>query len=61
VVLGDPPYYSRFGFEPAGKFGLRSEYDAADAFMVFKLESGALPPPDTLVKYAPEFSGLLRI
>jgi hypothetical protein len=25
--------------------------------MVFKLESGALPPPGTLVKYAPEFAG----
>jgi len=56
VVLGDPPYYTRFGFEPAAKHDLRSEYGAGDAFMVFKLESGALPPPGTLVKYAPEFS-----
>jgi putative acetyltransferase len=58
VVIGDPPYYTRFGFEPAAKHGLRDEYGAGDAFMVFKLESGALPPPDTLVKYSPEFSGL---
>ncbi len=57
VVIGDPPYYTRFGFESAEKHGLRSEYDAGDAFMVFKLESGALPPPGTLVKYAPEFAG----
>jgi putative acetyltransferase len=57
VVIGDPPYYTRFGFEPAEKHGLRSEYDAGDSFMVFKLESGALPPPGTLVKYAPEFAG----
>jgi len=56
VVIGDPPYYTRFGFEPAAKHDLRSEYGAGDAFMVFKLESGALPPPGTLVKYAPEFS-----
>ena len=35
VVLGDPPYYSRFGFEPAEKHGLRSEYGAGDSFMVF--------------------------
>jgi putative acetyltransferase len=60
VVIGDPPYYTRFGFEPAAKHGLRSEYDAGDAFMVFKLESGALPPPGTLVKYAPEFSAVSR-
>ena len=58
VVLGDPPYYTRFGFEPAANHDLRSEYGAGDAFMVFKLESGALPPPGTLVKYAPEFSNL---
>lgn len=58
VVIGDPPYYTRFGFEPAAKHGLRSEYQAGDAFMVFKLESGALPPPGTIVKYAPEFSAL---
>jgi putative acetyltransferase len=57
VVIGDPPYYTRFGFEPAEKHGLRSEYDAGDSFMVFKLESGALPPPGTLVKYGPEFPG----
>lgn len=57
VVIGDPPYYSRFGFEPAARHGLRSEYDAGDSFMVFELASGTLPPPGTLVKYAPEFAG----
>lgn len=56
VVLGDPAYYSRFGFEPAARHGLRNEYGAGEAFMVFKLEAGALPPPGTLVKYAPEFA-----
>lgn len=60
VVIGDPPYYGRFGFEPAAKYGLRSEYDAGDSFMVFRLDSGALPPPGTLVKYAREFSALPR-
>lgn len=60
VVIGDPRYYGRFGFEPAEKYRLRSDYDAGDAFMVFKLESGALPPPGTLVKYAPEFSAFSR-
>ena len=61
VGVGDPPYYSRFGFEPATKYGLRNEYDAGDSFMVFQLESGALPPEGTLVKYAREFSALPRI
>jgi len=61
VVIGDPPYYGRFGFEPAEKHGLRSEYVEGDSFMVFKLASGTLPPPGTLVKYAPEFSALPKI
>jgi len=60
VVIGDPPYYSRFGFEPAAKYGLRSEFAVGDSFMVFKLESGALPRPGTIIKYAPEFSAVSR-
>ena len=60
VVIGDPPYYGRFGFEPAQQYGLRNEYGAGEAFMVFELNSGALPPPGTLVKYAPEFSALQK-
>ena len=58
VVLGEPDYYGRFGFERASRHGLRSEYGTEDAFMVFMLESGAHPPPGTLVKYAPEFTAL---
>lgn len=61
VVLGEPAYYERFGFERASKHGLRSEYDAGDSFMVFELVSGALPPSGTLVKYASEFSALPKI
>jgi putative acetyltransferase len=61
VVIGDPPYYTRFGFEPAAKYGLRSEYEAGDSFLVFRLDAGALPPAGTLVKYAPEFSALPKI
>jgi putative acetyltransferase len=55
VVVGEPDYYRRFGFERASRHGLRNELGADDAFMVFLLEAGSHPPPDTLVKYAPEF------
>ena len=58
VVLGDPPYYTRFGFEPASKYELKNEYGAGEEFMVFELVAGTLPPPGTLVKYAPEFAGM---
>jgi len=61
VVLGDPPYYGRFGFERASRHGLRNEFGVEESFMVFMLEAGAHPPPGTMVKYAPEFSDLPKI
>jgi putative acetyltransferase len=57
VVLGDPGYYGRFGFERASRHGLRNEFGVEEAFMVFMLEAGAHPPPGTMVKYAREFDG----
>jgi putative acetyltransferase len=58
VVLGDPGYYGRFGFERASRHGLRNEFGVEDSFMVFMLDAGAHPPPGTLVKYASEFDQL---
>jgi putative acetyltransferase len=38
MVLGHPEYYPRFGFIPAGRFGLNCEYDAPEeAFMALEL------------------------
>ena len=56
VVLGDFGYYSRFGFEPATRHGLRLEQSGDASFMVFMLDARAHPPPTTLVRYAPEFT-----
>ena len=43
VVLGHAEYYPRFGFVPASRFGLRSEYDVPDdVFMAMELMAGAL-------------------
>jgi putative acetyltransferase len=55
VVLGDPTYYGRFGFERASRHGLRNEFGVEEAFMVFMLEAKCHPEPGTMVKYAPEF------
>jgi putative acetyltransferase len=52
VVLGDPKYYSRFGFEKASNFDLQNEYGVDDEFMVIHLTEGHV---SGLVKYAPEF------
>jgi putative acetyltransferase len=58
VVLGDPAYYARFGFEPASQYRLESEYNAGDAFQVLLLKPDALPAQEGLVRYAEEFAGL---
>ncbi len=58
VVLGDPPYYGRFGFERASRHGLRNEFGVEEEFMVFMLDARAHPQPGTLVKYSSEFSAL---
>jgi putative acetyltransferase len=55
VVLGDPGYYSRFGFERAGEYGLGNEYGADEGFMVKPLHEGALDDVDGIVTYQPEF------
>ncbi|HEV2847180.1 MAG TPA: N-acetyltransferase, partial [Thermoanaerobaculia bacterium] len=57
AVLGHPEYYPRFGFEPASKHGLRSEYDVPDeVFMVKELAPGALSGCRGLIRYRPEFA-----
>lgn len=58
VVLGEPSYYGRFGFQPASGFGLASEYDAGDAFMALELQPAGLETVGGLVRYLPEFSSL---
>jgi len=56
VVLGNPDFYSRFGFIPASRKSLGCEYDVPDeAFMVLELESGALQDCSGMVKYRSEF------
>lgn len=58
VVLGEPSYYSRFGFEPAPRHGLHDEYGGGDAFQVLALVPGAIPRDAGLVRYAPAFASL---
>jgi putative acetyltransferase len=56
VVLGDPSYYSRFGFQPASRWALRDEFGGGDAFQAIELRAAALPVTGGLLRYAPEFS-----
>ena len=53
VVLGDPKYYRRFGFEKASQFGIQNEYGVDDEFMLISFSEST--PAPALVCYEPEF------
>ncbi|MFD7664766.1 GNAT family N-acetyltransferase [Streptomyces sp. NPDC059788] len=56
VVLGHPPYYPRFGFEPASRFGILPPQEWPDeAFLALSLDGGT--PPRGTVRY-PEAFGI---
>ena len=53
-VLGDPDYYSRFGFVPAGVRGLQAPHPipekSADAWMVLELEPDTVKSSEGTIK-----------
>jgi putative acetyltransferase len=56
VVLGNPNYYSRFGFMTGKQKGLGCEYPVPDeAFMVLEMKKDVLLGCSGIVKYRPEF------
>jgi len=59
VVLGHAEYYPRFGFVPAVRFGVTSEYDVPDeVFMAQELVEGALEGAEGRARYHPVFASL---
>ena len=57
VVLGDPAYYPRFGFQPASQFGIRNTFGAPEeAFMALELQPGALAGASGVAYYHPAFA-----
>ncbi|HUQ72359.1 MAG TPA: N-acetyltransferase [Planctomycetaceae bacterium] len=56
VVLGDPAYYGRFGFQPASQWQLADEYGGGDAFQALELIPGSIPAAGGLVRYSSEFA-----
>ncbi len=56
VVLGDPKYYQRFGFESADKYGFRCKWEVpAEAFQVLALWENELDNRQGLIEYCSEF------
>lgn len=56
VVVGEPDYYRRFGFEQASPRGVTNTYGVDAPFMLVELRPGLLQPG--LATYAPEFADL---
>jgi len=58
VVVGHPEYYPRFGFEPASRHGLASQWEGVPdaAFMVLVLDVHAMAGVSGVAKYREEFN-----
>jgi putative acetyltransferase len=57
VVLGHREFYPRFGFVPASRFGIVSEYDVPDdVFMAIELVPGSLIGRSGTIRYHPAFA-----
>ncbi len=55
-VLGDPAYYSRFGFTCTDQYGIQCEFKVpVEDFMVAALEEGSLKGWSGVMHYQPEF------
>jgi putative acetyltransferase len=58
IVLGHPAYCPRFGFVPASRYGIKSEYEniSDEAFMVLALDPQALHGVSGVTKFRSEFN-----
>ncbi len=55
-ILGDPQYYSRFGYVPAEKYKVKAPFDVpAEAFLIRPLQPEALRNVSGCIKYAQAF------
>jgi putative acetyltransferase len=56
VLLGDPRFYRRVGFEPARPAGLECPWDVPDEVFMFQRLPGYKPEVAGLVSWAPAFA-----
>ena len=58
VLIGEPAYYRRFGFETASRYHLANEYGVDEPFMAVILRPDAVPKEGGMVKYSVDFANL---
>jgi putative acetyltransferase len=57
LLIGHPEYYPRFGFRPASRHGIRSEWEVPDeAFLINVIDESEMQGFSGLAKYRPEFA-----
>lgn len=58
IVLGHPEYYPRFGFEPASRYGIESQWESVpdNAFMILWLDKTIMNQVSGVAKYRDEFN-----
>jgi len=57
IVIGDPEYYTRFGFEAAGRSGISCEWKVPyDAFMILILDRKAMNGITGVARYRREWA-----
>lgn len=58
IVLGHPEYYPRFGFEPASKHNLASQWEGVpdEAFMILVLDKAVVRGVSGIARYRDEFN-----
>ena len=57
IVLGHANFYPRFGFRPAGGFGIKCEWDVPDhVFMLLVLDHARMQGVSGLARYRHEFT-----
>ena len=55
VLLGHPGYYSRFGYTPASRFGIKAPFDVPDEYFMVCPLAAHHPLPSGLVEYSQAF------
>lgn len=61
IVLGHPEYYPRFGFEPASRYNLKSQWEEVpdEAFMIVIFDHNVLQDAGGVARYRDEFNAAI--
>ena len=61
IVLGHPEYYPRFGFQPAARLRIRSQWDEVpeEAFMILVMDAEAMANVAGVARFRNEFNEAL--